>query len=245
MFQNNTEVAIPFLIRSKNHGILWDNYSLSKIGDAGSFMPLSSLRLYPKEGDPGWLTASYSNDRKKPSDIAFTKSESEISYRYVNSTKDFLPKDFNIQNGVVTWEGSIAPGFSGTHKFNFFYAGYTKLWIDGHLQLGRWRQAWNTGSCLVSLDMEKGKKYAIKIEWIPDGGESYLDVKWLNPILEQDVNTYTFASEAGKKLDYYFVSGSNVDDCYFGVPYPYGQGHHCAKMGNGFLAEPRKIQNTG
>ena len=31
LFQNNTEVAVPFLISKKNYGILWDNYSLTKI----------------------------------------------------------------------------------------------------------------------------------------------------------------------------------------------------------------------
>ncbi|HET7898812.1 MAG TPA: hypothetical protein VFL47_14105, partial [Flavisolibacter sp.] len=32
-FQNNTEVAIPFLVSAKNYGILWDNYSLTTAGD--------------------------------------------------------------------------------------------------------------------------------------------------------------------------------------------------------------------
>ena len=30
LFQNNTEVGIPFLISNKNYGILWDNYSLTQ-----------------------------------------------------------------------------------------------------------------------------------------------------------------------------------------------------------------------
>lgn len=53
MYQNNTEVAVPFLISNKNYGILWDNYSISKIGDTRDFMPLSSLKLYSKKGDLG------------------------------------------------------------------------------------------------------------------------------------------------------------------------------------------------
>ncbi|HEX8358332.1 MAG TPA: alpha-xylosidase, partial [Segetibacter sp.] len=129
MFQNNTEVAIPFLISSKNYGILWDNYSISKIGDARNFMPLSSLKLYSKEGEYGWLTASYSNDRKKPNEVALTKAESEINYPFLDYTKNYLPKDFNIQNGVITWEGSVASDFNGVHKMSFLYAGYTKLWV--------------------------------------------------------------------------------------------------------------------
>lgn len=234
MFQNNTEVAIPFLISSKNYGILWDNYSLSKIGDVREYMPLSSLKLYSKEGDLGWLTASYANDRKKPADVAFTKAESDINYRYLDDTKNFLSKDFNIQNGQVTWEGSIASDFNGEHKFNFSYAGYTKLFIDGKLLLDRWRQAWNPGQGLVTLNMEKGRKYAIRIEWIPDGGESYLSVKWLNPVPQKDVNAYTFSSEAGKQLDYYFVLGNNMDDVISGYRTITGKATIVPKWAMGF-----------
>jgi alpha-D-xyloside xylohydrolase len=234
MFQNNTEVAVPFLISKKNYGILWDNYSLSKVGDAREYMPLSSLKLYSKQGDEGWLTASYSNDRKKPQEVAFTKAESEINYRYVDATKTFLPKEFNIQNGVVNWEGSIASGFDGVHKFNFFYAGYTKMYIDGKLMLDRWRQAWNPGSGVVTLNMQKGKKYTIRIEWTPDGGESYLAVRWLNPIAEKDVNSYTFASESGKQVDYYFVSGKNMDEVISGYRTITGKATIVPKWAMGF-----------
>ena len=33
LFQNNTEIAVPFLISKKNYGILWDNYSITTVGD--------------------------------------------------------------------------------------------------------------------------------------------------------------------------------------------------------------------
>ncbi|MEP7110553.1 MAG: alpha-xylosidase, partial [Ferruginibacter sp.] len=44
-FQNNTEVAIPFLISAKNYGILWDNYSLTTAGDTRPLHQLPSLQL--------------------------------------------------------------------------------------------------------------------------------------------------------------------------------------------------------
>lgn len=69
LFQNNTEVAIPFLISAKNYGILWDNYSLTKVGDTRPFHLLSSLRLFSKDGEEGWLTASYCNDKKHPEQV--------------------------------------------------------------------------------------------------------------------------------------------------------------------------------
>ena len=74
LFQNNTEVAIPFLVSSKNYGILWDNYSITTVGDTREFMPLSKLKLYSKEGDNGWLTASYCNDKTRPGRNCFYKT---------------------------------------------------------------------------------------------------------------------------------------------------------------------------
>ncbi|MEO8112098.1 MAG: TIM-barrel domain-containing protein [Ginsengibacter sp.] len=234
LFQNNTEVAIPFLLSSKNYGILWDNYSITKVGDVRDFMPLSKLKLFSKDGDEGWLTASYNNDKSKPDEISFTKAESKIDYQYLGDSKKDLPENFNPQNGEITWEGSIESGFSGMHKFRIIYGGYMKIWIDGKLLADRWRQAWNPGSALLNLSLEKNKKYAIKIQWIPDGTESYLDVKWLQPIPTADVNAFTFTSEAGKQLDYYFVMGDNADDVISGYRTLTGKATIVPKWAMGF-----------
>src|SRR3712207_8024429 len=53
------------LFRS-NYGILWDNYSLSNVGDVRNYNQLSAFQLFSKEGEEGWLTASYANDKSKP-----------------------------------------------------------------------------------------------------------------------------------------------------------------------------------
>ena len=211
LFQNNTEVAVPFLISRKNYGLLWDNYSLTKVGDARAYMPLSSLMLFDKMGNQGWLTASYSNDKNNPKND-LVRAESEINYAYVNDSKLHLPADFKIDKGVVNWEGSIASGEGGVHKIRLTYAGYTKVWIDGKLVFDKWRQAWNPGSGVINFSFDKGKKYSVRIEWIPDGGESYLTVKCLPPVSNENENSFTFDSEAGKQLDYYFVYGDNADD---------------------------------
>ncbi|HUQ96441.1 MAG TPA: TIM-barrel domain-containing protein, partial [Chitinophagaceae bacterium] len=55
-------------------------------------------------------------------------------------------------------------------------------------------------------------KQTLKIEWLPDGGESYLSLKWLEPVAPEAQNTFSFSSEAGKGLDYYFIQGKNMDD---------------------------------
>ncbi len=212
LWQNNTEVAVPLLVSSKNYGILWDNYSLTTFGDIRPFQPLSSLKLYSKDDEYGFLTASYFNNKNDSSKPDFIKAESDISYPYLNDTKQKLPANFNIANGKIVWEGSISSDINGDHTFRFFSAGYFKVWIDGNLVVDKWRQAWNPGNTVIHTNFEAGKKYAIKMEWIPDGGESYLSAKCLTPIPSSQINDYSFSSEAGRQLDYYFIYGNNADD---------------------------------
>ena len=244
-FQNNTEVAIPFLVSRKNYGILWDNYSLSRWGDVRNWQPLSALKLFDKNGVQGWLTASYSNDRNKPSEVAFEKAESEINYPYVNDSKMKLPNEFAVSNGMITWQGSFASGNAGLHKIRVTYAGYIKVWIDNKLVLDRWRQAWNPGAGVINTDMQKDKKYSIKIEWIPDGGESYLTANWLPPVPENDVNTFSFESEAGRQVDYYFIAGKNMDNVIDGYRRLTGKAQIVPKWAMGFWQsrERYKTQN--
>lgn len=212
LFQNNTEVAVPFLLSKKNYGILWDNYSITQVGDVRPYQPLHALKIFSKTGEQGWLTASYSNDKANPSNIAIQRAESSIDYEFLNDSKLFLPKEFKPENGVAIWEGTVASELSGVHKFRFTYAGYAKVWVDGKLVLDRWRQAWNPGSAILDVDLQKGKKHSFKVEWIPNGEESYLSFKWLPPLTEEERNNFSFSSEAGKSLDYYFIHGQNMDD---------------------------------
>jgi alpha-D-xyloside xylohydrolase len=222
-FQNNTEVAVPFLISSKNYGILWDNYSLSTVGDIRPFEPFSSLKLFSANDEQGWLTASYFNDKSDTTKASFTKAESSINYPYLGDTKFFLPADFKIDKGLIRWQGSFSSSFTGVHKFRFTYGGYFKVWIDGNLLVDRWRQPWNPGSEVINMPLEKDKKYAIKIEWIPDGGESYASAKWLSPVPDESKNDYSFLSDAGKQLDYYFIYGTNMDSVIAGYRFLTGK----------------------
>ncbi|HEX5151007.1 MAG TPA: TIM-barrel domain-containing protein [Parafilimonas sp.] len=233
-FQNNTEVTVPFLISSKNYGILWDNYSLSTVGDIRPFEPLSSLKLFSANGEQGWLTASYFNDKSDTASASFTKAESFINYPYLGDTKLFLPADFKIDKGLVRWSGSFSTGFTGVHKFRFTYAGYFKVWINGNLLVDRWRQPWNPGSEVVNIPLAKDIKYAIKIEWIPDGGESYATAKWLSPVPGESINDYSFLSDAGNRLDYYFIYGNNMDSIIAGYRYLTGKATIAPNWAMGF-----------
>ncbi|WP_069658733.1 TIM-barrel domain-containing protein [Arcticibacter eurypsychrophilus] len=207
--QYNTDVAIPFMVSSANYGILWDNYSITKVGDVRKLQPLSALKLYSKTGQAGWLTATYSSLKQTSAPIV--RAESIIDYSFLKDMKNF-PDSFKMASGKVRWEGDIESPYTGQHTLLMKYAGYLKIWVDGKLQADRWRQPWNAGAIELELNLVKGKKYPIVMEWIPDGGESYLSFNWQSPIPEEQKNQISFLSEAGDQVDYYFVSGNNIDE---------------------------------
>ena len=211
-FQNNTEVAIPFLISAKNYGILWDNYSLTTAGDTRPLHQLSSLQLFSKKAEAGWLTASYANDKSKPAEIITERAESNINMEFLGDSRIQLPPEFTAATGVVSWEGSLASDLSGLHQLHFTFGGSLKLWLDGKLVLDRWRKAWNPAPASVAISFNKGEKKQIKIEWTPEGGESYISLKWQEPLSEEAQNSFSFSSEAGRQIDYYFIHGNSMDE---------------------------------
>jgi alpha-D-xyloside xylohydrolase len=211
-FQNNTEVAIPFLVSSKNYGILWDNYSLTKAGDVRPLHPLSSLQLFSKTGEAGWLTTSYANDKQKPSEVITQRAETSIDMEFLDESKIRLPKEFTPEKGMVIWEGRVASQLTGLHQFRFVFGGSLKVWLNGKLVLDHWRKAWNPAAVLVPVQFYKEDKPTIRIEWIPEAGASYLSLKWQEPLDDDERNNFSFSSEAGRQIDYYFIHGDSMDD---------------------------------
>jgi alpha-D-xyloside xylohydrolase len=232
LLQQNSDVAVPFMISSRNYGILWDNYSITKFGDCRPFEPLSSLTLYGADGKTGGLTATYTS-RKQPALVRVQRTENKIDYEFLQSLQQ-LPSGFSLQDGLVRYEGAIASGFTGEHKFLMSAGGYIKVWFDGKLLADKWRQCWNPGATSWKLHLEKGKKYPLVIEWIPDGDESFLSLKWLSPIPASQQQTFSFSSEAGDHINYYFVHGKNMDEVIAGYREVTGRSPIVPKWAMGF-----------
>lgn len=210
LFQYNTVAAVPFLVSNRNYGILWDNNSRTKFGDIREWSELSGMKLFDRDGSEGGITAVYAG-RKDNKIVHETRRENKINYQFLPDLAG-LPSGYDLNDGHVTWEGSFESGTSGIHKFVFTSAGYAKLWINGELIFDRWRQCWNTSSNYFTLEMDKGSRYALKIEWIPDGGESFIALKYLEPLDNEEQQRISFWSEVADQIDYYFITGSSMDE---------------------------------
>ncbi len=212
LWQYNIVDVIPFLVSSRNYGILWDNNSRTKFGDIREYESLSSLKLYGKDKNPGGLTAEYF--RSPNFDTLFTsRSESRIEHEFTDVTDSF-PEGFQHNVAAVRWSGEIEGRESGVHKFRLYACGYVKMWLNGELVVDSWRQNWLPWTYVLNLKMKAGKRYPIKIEWIHTGG--FIGLKYLSPEKENINNTYSLYSEVADQIDYYFIKGDNLDDVIHG-----------------------------
>jgi len=229
LWQHNMVASVPFLVSNKNYGILWDNNSRTKFGDIRDYRPLSSLTLYDKDGNRGGLTAEYFSAADFKTSVA-TRTESVIAHESLDTQGGF-PEEFNFGRGSVRWSGEIQSDKTGVHTFRFYSSHYAKVWLNGELVVDSWRQNWCPWSRILHLPMKAGRRYPIKIEWVPNSG--YIGLRYLGPNKERD-NTLSLYSDVAEKIDYYFICGDNPDQVIGGYRKITGKAPMMPKWAMGF-----------
>lgn len=205
LIQHNIVAVNPFLYSSKNYGILWDNYSITRFGDHRQYKPISDLILFNEKGKKGGLTAKYYYKGK----LSLERDEDTIDYQFIETINRW-PKNIPSENVKVIWAGYISSEVSGRHKFRLYASDYVKLWIDDSLIIDKWRQNWNPWYNKFYVDLKKGEKRSIKIEWLRNGG--YLGLEHLDPLPTEKQEMIRFSSEYAKNINYYFINGNNADE---------------------------------
>ena len=208
LFQYNTKISVPFVVSNKNYGLLWDSYSLCRWGNPNPYRQLGQeFTLYNKEGKEGVLSGTYiQSDGKK-----IVRDEDSIYYENSDEVKR-LPREISLAGANVVYEGEIEPHETGNYHFILYYAGYTKVFIDGkEVVAERWRKAWNPNSHKFAVRLEKGKRASLRIEWKPDGDVSYCGLRVATPMTDEEQNRVSIWSEMSRDLDYYFIAGQDMD----------------------------------
>ena len=106
--QHNMEIAMPFVMSSRNYGLLWDNYSVTHWGYPDNYPAMSSeLTLTDTNGDKGGLTGSYYDGKK----LVLTKVEADPNYQYVSDQKNWPEAMTAVPDArrrvVVGWQDRI------------------------------------------------------------------------------------------------------------------------------------------
>lgn len=238
----NLEIAIPFVVSTRNYGVLWDNNSITQFGDPNKAHPLDEdFILYDAKGNKGGLTAEYYDGDK----LLLTRVENDVDYQFLanNSVRERpFPKELaNVNEPKVIWKGYIEPTHSGVHEFKMYSSGYAKLSINNNELLNRWRMNWNPWYHNTHIELKKGEKAPIAIEWDSQGG--YFNLLHRDPQQKADQFSLSFASETAKAIDYYFVAGENADEVIAGYRELTGKSVMLPKWAYGFWQSRERYQS--
>ena len=228
LWQHNIVVANPMLVSSRNYGLLWDNNSRTKFGDPRDFLPLSTLKLFDKDGNAGGLTAEYFRNADFTGPFA-ARREPTINHEY-SDVHDPYPEGFRENVKAVRWSGEIEAAESGVYKFRLFYSGNVKMWLDDELVVDNWRAlSWTR---LLNRSLAAGRRCRVRIEWEHQRGDLSLTcLPPQDPVYDGHMSLF---SDVGDGLDYYFIAGDNPDQVIRGYRFLTGKAPMTPKWALGF-----------
>ena len=246
--QHNMDVAIPFVVSTRNYGILWDNDSVTRFGNPSPYPYAGGagdgLTVSGVSGQPGW-TATYSVNGAT---IA-RRQEQVIDLQYLENLQDWpagtrtADQQGTVPGLHVTWSGTITPKTGGLHRFRLYSSSYAKLFIDGKEALNRWRQNWNAWYHNFDVELAAGQPHKVQIEWEPSSG--YIALLHDDPRPEADRHSLTLSSEFARGVDYYFVDGKNMDEVIAGYRWLTGKAPILPKWAYGFWQSRQPITPKG
>ncbi|KPF65590.1 TIM-barrel domain-containing protein [Porphyrobacter sp. AAP60] len=239
--QHNMAITVPYLVSTRGYGILWDNASITRVGDPA---PYEKLTL-------DWRAQYYLGEQQ-----VLDRLERTIDYQYlrdqtrwpeearaavVAATTGQNTQGNAVQTQRVVWSGTFASEQAGTHKFRLYSSSYAKVFVDGELVLDRWRQNWNPWYHNFEIDFEPGQTVNFRVEWEPNQG--YIALEHAEPLPAEDRHSVSFASEAGTAIDYYVVPAPDMDQAIAGYRRLTGKAPMMPRWAYGFW-QSRQRYNT-
>lgn len=245
LYQYNTKVSVPFVVSTGNYGLLWDSYSLCRWGRHDDYRQLGQVfRLRDKEGREGALTGTY----RAADGTELVRREDNLYFEHLQrgdlSHVVNLPRDFRMSGATVTYEGEIEPLETGRYEFSLYYSGYQTVYIGGKKVVDtRWRTAWNPNSYKFAVDLTKGKRVPLRIEWQPNGSVAYCGLRAYEPADSSAQKRMSWWGEMQDMIDYYFVYGDDMDDVISGYRRLTGKAPVMPRWAMGFW-QSREKYNT-
>jgi alpha-D-xyloside xylohydrolase len=245
--QHNMDIGIPFVVSTRNYGVLWDTNSITRFGDARPYQGIDErLIVRGEDGSEGGLTARYYLRNR----LVTTQRESDVDYQFLptdqfatgTAVRDVWPEALRGSSPQrVVWTGTLEARTPGEHKFRLYASSYFKVYVDDELVLDGWRQNWNPWYRLFNVEMTPGAPRRIRIEWEPNDG--YIKLDHLDPLPEDEQHSLSLASEVAHAIDYYFIAGEDMDDVIAGYRELTGSATMLPRWAYGFW-QSRQRYNT-
>jgi len=104
----------------------------------------------------------------------FSRVDTTVSFDWgVGSPASSLPND----NFTVRWLGEVQPLFTEELTFHVFSDDGCRLWVNNQLLIDGWYPK-PSSELAGSIFLEKGKKYALRLEYFENGGGAVAELRW-------------------------------------------------------------------
>lgn len=220
-FQHNMEVYVPFLASTNGYGLLWDNLSYTKFGNPGAIQAIASKQLFDDNGKQGGLL------KKLYKDSAF--KEILTDENFFSDSISVSKKDTLVYAAQFT--GSLLADKTGEYCFYSYADGTFKCWVNDSLIIDNWAPYANARD-MGKINLEKGKKYKILVEWSRYNRANSFNLKWRGP--QDDKEKISLWSQAAEEINYYITAGKSMDEIISGYRTLTGKATMLPKWAMGF-----------
>ncbi len=152
-----------------------------------SLPPVPAVFLKPpgaRQGDHG-LKGEYFDNLSFSGKPVLVRNDPVINFTWATGSPDSVIPDDRFS---VRWTGTITPAVTGTYRLGASTDDGVRLWLDGKLLIESW---FDRGATLdaVTLTLEGGREYDVRMEYYENTGWSYAALVWqpvadAEPLLE-------------------------------------------------------------
>lgn len=151
-----------------------------------------------KDFFPGGLKAEYYANDNLEGTPAVVRTDEEIYY----DPSCQPPDPAWSQPMSVRWTGKLRPTVSGDYVLSMKSDDGCRVWVDGKKLIDSWVSRPATADD-VTVNLEAGKSYDLKVEYYDGGGDCFARLFWRAPILDSTdrIELYGDAGKAAAEAD--------------------------------------------
>jgi beta-glucosidase len=172
-----------------------------------TFVPGTHFLRDPKPIPAGWFTtldgepglhAEYFKGVDLKGAPVVTRVDKNVDFNFISSPVPGLSSGaFASDNFSARWTGLMTSTESGAYRIGVKADDGFRLWIDGKLAGEDW-STHGINTRLVDIQLEKGRKYAIKLEYFQTTGDAIVQLVWTRDVSRTPIDD---AVAAAKKAD--------------------------------------------
>ena len=146
--------------------------------NAGSFVSIPTANvLRPGTNLPNWA-ASYYNNTTFSGTPVYTNFETAVYYDWYSGSPD---PAIAVTTYSARWTGQVLPEYSEPYTFVVRSDDGAKLWVNGQLILDDWRSKSVSDTNSVTINLQGGVRYDIKLEYFQNTGSAEAHLSWYSP----------------------------------------------------------------